>query len=82
MVHRLRGQAYNRRIEEGVEQEIVRKRESAKRDLIAQWAWCAENADIDTADRFLGAADSTVSMLAGQINQKLDISALREDTGS
>ena len=44
----------------------VRKRESAKRDLIAQWVWYAENADIDTADRFLGAADSTVSMLAGQ----------------
>lgn len=44
----------------------VRKRESAKRDLIAQWVWYAENANIDTADRFLGAADSTVSMLAGK----------------
>ena len=104
VVHRLRGKASNRRIEEWVEQEameilsrdvyrgfgptlaseylrdsdiraeslrqfetskalksacvaIVRKRESAKRDLIAQWAWYAENADIDTADRFLRAAD-------------------------
>lgn len=44
----------------------VRKRESAKRDLIAQWVWYAENAGIDTADRFLEAADSTASMLAGQ----------------
>ncbi len=44
----------------------VLKRESAKRDLIAQWLWYAENADIDTADRFLAAANSTVSMLAGQ----------------
>ena len=44
----------------------VRKRESAKRDLIAQWVWFAENVDIDTADRFLEAANSTVSMLAGQ----------------
>jgi len=44
----------------------VRKREAAKRDLIAQWVWYAENADLDTADRFLRAADSTVSMIAGQ----------------
>jgi plasmid stabilization system protein ParE len=43
----------------------VRKRESARRDLIAQWVWYAENAGIDTADRFLEAADSTVSLLAG-----------------
>lgn len=44
----------------------VRKREPAKRDLIAQWVWYAETADINIADRFLGAADSTISMLAGQ----------------
>lgn len=42
------------------------KRDSAKRDLIAQWVCYAENAGIDTADRFLGAAAATVSMLAGQ----------------
>ena len=36
----------------------VRKRESGKRDLMAQWVWYA--------DSFLGAADSTLSMLAGQ----------------
>lgn len=44
----------------------IRKRESAKRDLIAQWVWYAENAGIETADRFLAAADSTATMLASQ----------------
>ena len=44
----------------------VRKREPAKRDLIAQWVWCAETAGIETADRFLVVADSTCTMLAGQ----------------
>ncbi|MBM3740989.1 MAG: type II toxin-antitoxin system RelE/ParE family toxin [Acidobacteria bacterium] len=44
----------------------VRKREAAKRDLIAQWVWYAENANIETADRFLKTADDTVSMLAAQ----------------
>jgi len=44
----------------------VRKRESAKNDLIAQWVWYAENADVETADRFLAAADATATMLAGQ----------------
>jgi len=44
----------------------VRKREAAKRDLIAQWVWYAENADMETADRFLAAADSTATILAGQ----------------
>jgi toxin ParE1/3/4 len=44
----------------------VLRRESAKRDLIAQWVWYAENSDIETADRFLAAADSTTSMLAHQ----------------
>ena len=44
----------------------VRKREAANRDLIAQWVWYAENADIETADRFLDATDSTAKILAGQ----------------
>ncbi len=44
----------------------ARKREAAKRDLIAQWVWYAENASIDIADQFLKVADDTVSMLAGQ----------------
>jgi toxin ParE1/3/4 len=45
---------------------LVRKREAAKRDLIAHWVWYAENADMETADHFLAAADSTTIMLAGQ----------------
>jgi toxin ParE1/3/4 len=44
----------------------VRKRESAKRDLIQQWVWYAENAGIDVADRFLRAADETLELLATQ----------------
>ncbi len=43
----------------------VIKREAAKRDLIAQWVWYAENAGIETADRFLTAAEATATMLAG-----------------
>lgn len=45
---------------------VVRKREAARRDLIAQWVWYAENTDIETADRFLRAADEAASMLAAQ----------------
>ena len=42
----------------------VRKREAAKRDLVVQWVWYAENATMDIADRFLKAADDTAFMLA------------------
>jgi toxin ParE1/3/4 len=44
----------------------VLKREAAKRDLIAQWVWYAENAGIEVADRFLAAVDSTAATLARQ----------------
>jgi toxin ParE1/3/4 len=44
----------------------VLKRESAKRDLIAQWVWYAENASIEVADRFLRAVDNTLNLLARQ----------------
>jgi toxin ParE1/3/4 len=42
----------------------VRKRETAKRDLIAQWLWYAETSSIKTADRFLEAANATLKFLA------------------
>ena len=42
----------------------VLKREAAKRDLIAQWVWYAENASIDVADRFLGATEKTLASLS------------------
>ncbi|MBZ2185915.1 MAG: type II toxin-antitoxin system RelE/ParE family toxin [Bryobacter sp.] len=45
---------------------IIRKRAAAKRDLISQWVWYAENADIETADRFLSTASETAAMLARQ----------------
>jgi toxin ParE1/3/4 len=42
------------------------KREAAKRDLIHQWIWYAENASIEIADRFLAAVESTLRLLATQ----------------
>jgi toxin ParE1/3/4 len=44
----------------------VLKREAAKRDLIAQWLWYAENASIEVADRFLAAANDTLNLLSTQ----------------
>ena len=44
----------------------VLRREAANRDLIAQWVWYAENADIDLADRFLAVAEKTLDLLATQ----------------
>jgi toxin ParE1/3/4 len=44
----------------------VLKREAAKRDLVAQWVWYAENASIEIADRFIAAADLTTATLARQ----------------
>jgi plasmid stabilization system protein ParE len=44
----------------------VLKRESAKRDLIAQWVWYAENASIEVADRFLSATEETLKLLAAE----------------
>ena len=42
----------------------VFKREAAKRDLIAQWVWYAENANFEVADRFLQAADNKLTLLS------------------
>ena len=44
----------------------VLKREAAKRDLIAQWVWYAENASIEIADRFLAAVEDTLAILSTQ----------------
>jgi toxin ParE1/3/4 len=44
----------------------VRRREAAKRDLIAQWVWYAENASIEVADKFLSAAERALQLLATQ----------------
>ena len=44
----------------------VLRREGARRDLIQQWVWYAENAGIDVADRFLRAADETPELLSTQ----------------
>lgn len=42
----------------------ILKREAAKRDLILQWLWYAENAGTEVADQFLRAAESTLELLA------------------
>ena len=44
----------------------VLKREAAKRDVIAQWVWYAENASTEVADRFLKAANDTLELLSTQ----------------
>lgn len=44
----------------------VLKREAARRDLVTQWVWYAENADREVADRFLDAAERTLTLLARQ----------------
>ncbi len=44
----------------------VQKRDAAMRDLIAQWVWYAENAGINVADRFLEAAEYTLTLLSTQ----------------
>jgi len=44
----------------------VQKRDAAKRDLIQQWLWYAENGGIEVADRFLMEADKTLNLLATQ----------------
>jgi plasmid stabilization system protein ParE len=41
----------------------VLKREAARRDLVQQWVWYAENAGIELADRFLRAADTVKILL-------------------
>jgi toxin ParE1/3/4 len=51
----------------------VRKREAAKRDLLAQWVWYAENAGVETADRFLAAVESTVLNLAQHPNSGIPV---------
>jgi len=44
----------------------VLKREAAKRDLMQQWVWYAENASFDVPDRFLKAANDTLNLLSHQ----------------
>ena len=43
----------------------VRKREAAKRDLIAEWVLIRGNANFETADRFLAAVDRSAEMPSG-----------------
>jgi plasmid stabilization system protein ParE len=56
----------------------VLKRAAARRDLIQQWVWYAENASIEVADRFLRAADKTLDLFSTQPESV----ALRSSLGS
>jgi len=42
----------------------VLRREAARRDLIEQFLWYAQNASVDVADRFLSSAERTLKRLA------------------
>jgi toxin ParE1/3/4 len=41
----------------------VIRREAAKRDLIVQWVWYAENGGVELADKFLTAVEATLDLL-------------------
>jgi toxin ParE1/3/4 len=58
---------------------IVRKREAAKRDLIEQFVWYAENASVEVADRFLQAADATLDRLAEAPQSGIPLLTPREE---
>ena len=44
----------------------VRQRAAARRDLVEHFIYLAENAGLDTAERFLANAEATFNNLAGQ----------------
>lgn len=44
----------------------VRQRAAARRDLVEHFVYLAENAGLDTAERFLANAEATFNDLAGQ----------------
>ena len=44
----------------------VSKREAARRDLVEHFVYLAENASLDTADRFLSNAEDSFADLARQ----------------
>ena len=45
---------------------VVRQREAARRDLVEHFVYLAENASLDTADRFLSNAEASFTDLARQ----------------
>ena len=45
---------------------VVRRREAARRDLVEHFVYLAENASLDTAERFLSLAEATFEDLARQ----------------
>ncbi|ESQ91656.1 hypothetical protein ABENE_09985 [Asticcacaulis benevestitus DSM 16100 = ATCC BAA-896] len=61
---------------------VVRKREAARRDLVAHFVYLAEEAGLDTADGFLKSAESTFTDLSLQpYSGTLVVSSLPELQG-
>ncbi len=44
----------------------ITQRIPVKRDILAQWVWYVENADLETANRFVAAVEETIALLAAQ----------------
>lgn len=44
----------------------VHQRDAARRDLVEHFVYLAENASLDTAERFLAQAEASYADLAGQ----------------
>lgn len=58
---------------------IVKKRATAKRDLIDHFIYLAENADIDVADRFLANAEISFNILSQQPSMGAPLSLKHPD---
>jgi len=46
----------------------IRRRYTARRDIVTIWTWYADNAGVEVADQFLVALESAISLLAKQPN--------------
>jgi len=57
----------------------VFKREQAKRDLIEQFVWYAENAGTEVADRFLASTETTLRGLAAAPESGAPVPVTRQE---
>jgi toxin ParE1/3/4 len=57
----------------------VFRREAARRDLVDQFVWYAENASIEVADRFLAHVESTLERLATAPESGAHVAVTRRD---
>jgi plasmid stabilization system protein ParE len=57
----------------------ITKRISAKRDVIQQWIWYAENGGVDLAESFRAALESTARLLAESPECGVRVSTTKSD---